>query len=539
MTSTLGAVRARHAWPWPLLLACIWSPVVYLLGAQWSLFPEYQYGWAVPFLCLYLASLRLSQLPPVSSPRAKWPAVTLLLAAGLVFGVMRVLQEADPLWRLASYGMVLAAVVMTLLAIYLIQGRKRAVHFIFPVAFFVVAVPWPTPVEDVIIQTLTRVNARVVVEVLNLFGVPAMAQGNVIEIAAGTVGIDEACSGIRSFQATVMIALFFGELYRLSPRRRGELLVVGPALAMGFNLLRTLILVFIAARAGLPAMERWHDTTGVALLLGCFFSLWGLAVWMGKAEKRKAKSGKSEMGSAPAEDIRSSVSDLRSSATALALGLLVWALLVEISTEAWFRGHENRDGNALGWSARWPEHNSTVHTNVVPPRALDLLRCDFSSSGSWAAADGTVWQAFYLRWQPADSFYGRAKVAMSKSHNPMICLSAAGMKLESQLEPVTLPVRPGFELAFDRYVFSDNGRALYVFFSQTEAMKGGGQANLRMTHHDRLRAALAGSRSYGQINFEVALSGPENAAAALQVFATQLPQLIGTTTGTAFHSNEH
>ena len=153
-------------------------------------------------------------------------------------------------------------------------------------------------------------------------------------------------------------------------------------------------------------------------------------------------------------------------------------------------------------------------------------RCQVTVRGDGAGSDGVYWQAFFLRWLPADTFYGRAKVAMSKTHNPTICLTAEGMKLETQLDPVSLPVRPGFNLIFDRYVFVANGRDLFVFFSQTEDMQGGGPASMRMTHLARLRAALAGSRNYGQINFEVALAGPETPADALRAFRDSLPELV-------------
>ena len=112
---------------------------------------------------------------------------------------------------------------------------------------------------------------------LNAVGVPALLHGNVIEVSTGLVGIDEACSGIRSLQATLMIALLFGEYYRLAATRRGWLLVAGPALALFFNFVRTFVLVSVAAHAGLPTMQRWHDPTGVALLVGCFTCLWLVA----------------------------------------------------------------------------------------------------------------------------------------------------------------------------------------------------------------------------------------------------------------------
>ncbi len=40
-----------------LLLAALggyWVMLTYQLGAQWSAYEQYNYGWAVPFLCLYL-----------------------------------------------------------------------------------------------------------------------------------------------------------------------------------------------------------------------------------------------------------------------------------------------------------------------------------------------------------------------------------------------------------------------------------------------------------------------------------------------------
>jgi len=552
--------------PWLLLLAAIWGPVVYLLGAQWASYEQYNYGWVVPFLCVVLVFKRARSGGPEQDDKTtdygttdgerktegRHPvALVLLVVAGLVFWIMRVLQEANPIWRLASYGLAFAAVAMTLLSVYLTQGGKRAGQLVFPVAFFIVSVPWPTPVEQAIIQTLTHFNAGLVVEGLGLMGIPALVHGNVIEISAGLVGIDEACSGIRSFQATLMIALFFGGFYGLTWARRGWLLAAGPVLALAFNLARTLVLVGVAARSGLPAMERWHDSTGIALLVGCFLSVWAVALFFKEAESRKPNAedggqeqdyettdyGTTDRGrKSEVRGQRSEVGGRRSVVCSpvvsgpvlkwLALSIAAWTVVVEASTEAWFRSHEARGDQAVSWVARWPVGAPAFHTNVIPQYAQRELRCDLNSSASWSDEAGVFWQAFFLRWLPADSFYGRAKVALSKGHNPAICLTGTGMKLEAQLDPVLLPAQPGLNLLFHRYVFAAEGRDLFVFFSQTEDMTDGSQASLRSTHLARLRAALAGSRNYGQNNFEVALTGPANSADALRLFAAHLPELV-------------
>lgn len=510
----------RNSSLWLVLLASIWGPVVYVLGAQWSVYAAYQYGWAVPFLCLYLAIRRLSQNQAVTKTDYKMPAIILLVLAGLVFWGMRFLQEANPIWRVASYGLAMAAVTMTLLVIYLMQGGLRTAHFAFPVLFFLVAVPWPTPVEQLVIQNLSRFNAGLVTEVLNLAGVSALQHGNVIEVSTGLVGIDEACSGIRSLQATLMMALFFGEFYRRGRAQRGRLLLAGLLLAMAFNLARTLVLVSVAAKSGLPAMERWHDPTGVSLLVGCFFCLWLLAQRGRKANAERLKTATNQRTEFEGQKAVT--------VSTLAAGLAVWSLVVAVSTEIWFRSHEARDHQKLAWTAHWPVANPTLQSNVISPNALQILQCDQNVSAHWMGDAGVFWQAFYLRWLPANSFYGRAREALSKFHNPADCLPASGMKLKAQLAPVSLPVRPGFSLVFDRYVFTADSSELYVFFSQTEDMTDNGPASLRMTHLDRLRAALTGSRNYGQINFEVALTGPQNSAEALGLFRDHLPELIST-----------
>ena len=128
-----------------------------------------------------------------------------------------------------------------------------------------------------------------------------------------------------------MVALFLGAFYRLGRARRWWLLGAGPALAAAFNFTRTLVLVFVAARAGLPAMERWRDPTGVALLVGCFLGLWGVAAWLArkskkqKTENRKQKAETPDAGGRESE-IRSQTADIEISSAFQGFKISVFAL---------------------------------------------------------------------------------------------------------------------------------------------------------------------------------------------------------------------
>src|SRR5204863_7411720 len=200
-------------------------------------------------------------------------AAVTLMPVGLV-------QGANPDWRLLSWTMAICAVVISAAGVYLAGGHSWLRHFAFPILFFLVAVPWPTSVEQIVIQGLMRIDALINVEFLTAIGIPAVELGNVIQIDAGYVGIDEACTGIRSLQATFMVSLFLGEFYEFTVGRRIILVITAACLAFVCNLIRTFLLVWLAAKHGFDSIKNWHDPAGYAILICCLLGLWGLSLFL-------------------------------------------------------------------------------------------------------------------------------------------------------------------------------------------------------------------------------------------------------------------
>ena len=218
----------------------------------------------------------------------------LLFGCAFLYALVRLVQAANPEWSLASWGLALVVIGLTLWFLHFqpawLPRGLVARDLVFPIGFFLVAVPWPSVIEEPLIQALTRADARATVELVGWFGIPALPHGNVIEVATGTVGIDEACSGIRSFQATLMISLFLGELYRLSGVRRAVLCLGGFAMSLLFNLVRMSLLVWVAASRGIAAIANWHDPAGVTILVACFCGLWAFAVLLCRPAAKRGPS---------------------------------------------------------------------------------------------------------------------------------------------------------------------------------------------------------------------------------------------------------
>src|ERR1035437_169198 len=259
-----------------VFLGFLWTILINHLRIEWTLNPQYGYGWAVPFLCLYLIWQRMQKAEDGgrksevgNQNSGVRPLVAVFCVLSLLYAPTRLIEEANPEWRLVSWALAIEVVGLTLLLIYFVLGAQWLKRLAFPIVYFLVAVRWPTVIKGPLIQGLTRADAGATCELLGWLGIPAMPHGNVIEVVTGDVGVDEACSGIRSFQATLMISLFFGEFYRLNVARRVACVLGGFALSFLFNMARTTLLTWVAAQKGVAAIAVWHDPAGVTILVAC------------------------------------------------------------------------------------------------------------------------------------------------------------------------------------------------------------------------------------------------------------------------------
>ena len=500
-----------------LLLAVVfgflWFVLVNNLRVEWTLNPQYNYGWAVLFLCLYLLWRRIrSSKFEVRSSKLSFGATSVFFLLAILFAPTILIGEANPEWRLVGWALAIEVVGLTLLAIFFALGVQWLKLLAFPVCYFLVAVPWPTLLEQPLIQNLTRADANATAELLGWLGVPALPHGNVIEVATGEVGIDEACSGIRSFQATLMISLFLGELYGLNFARRLGLVFGGFAMSFLFNLARMSVLVWVAARQGVGAIAKWHDPTGITILVACFFCLWGLGIFLSR------KKIEIEPPSAAGSPLDFQKINQRLLPLIIALG--IWIFATEISVEWWYRSHEAKLPPAQQWTIAWPTNNSTFKQLPLAEAARQILRYDEGRAAAWREND-VDWQVVFLRWNP-----GRTALHLAQNHTPEICLTAAGHKLEviSGLEWIDAG---GLRLPFGIFQVTDAPRPFFVFYclwddrAATQTFE-----TMFLTYGNRLAPVLAGLRNPGERSIEIAVSGVDDAQSAEAVVKGELGKLI-------------
>jgi exosortase len=524
-----SASARSSAWPIAaavLFFAVLWFEAINQLKAEWSLNPQYGYGWSVPFLALYLLWRRWSGRPVPCPPDSRVLPIALIAFCALLFFPIRFVAEANPDWRLLSWALALIAVAMSILWIFLTGGWPWLRHFCFPILFFLVAVPWPMHFEQAVTQNLMRTVTVINVSLLNVAGMPALQHGNVIEVGSGLIGIEEACSGVRSLQATLMISLFLGELYSLTIARRISLVIAGGLLAFLCNVGRTAILVWMGARNGAKSIEAWHDPAGLTILLVCLFGLWLLSLAMrrdanvGQVSLRAVGSTEPE-ANLPITQLRK----LESCATSwpLLASFTLWLLLAEAGVQSWYRVHQNSVSSSR-WAVSWPSSERDYQPVPIAPESEALLRYNEGGGASWQTSDGHRWMMYFFRWLP-----GRTAALFVKIHRPDICLPASGLTMERDngiqllaVNGVTLPIRS--------YRFDDRGAPLHVFYcywdarSSYENVATAGEED--WTARGRLRAALRGFREVGAQMLELVVWGYEDDEAAHAALQRELQQIV-------------
>jgi len=559
MSSTRFSIRSALI---VVLFAALWGILWWQLSAEWSVNDQYSYGWFVPLFAIVLFWLRWEDKPKAREVRGLSPedreqrtdnreqrtentkarslAIFVSVVALLLLFPIRLFEIGNPDWRPLSWLHALCVVAITLVFLWSVGGAPWLRHFAFPVAFTLIAVPWISPIEMPIIQGLMRIIAAVAAETANLLGIPAQVQGNLIQVRTGLIGVNEACSGVRSLQTSLMIGLLFGELKRLSILRRLGLIAGAIAIALVANFARAVFLVWLGADEGISAIDRWHDIAGYEIVALVFVGSLLLAGLLGR--DKAVVAGVSPAIHATLQPTRLSL-QLHLSYVAAAI---CWIALVEIAAAGWYRAHEKNAIAMPRWTVRWPDNATGFRELKIDERVRSTLRYDDARQAAWNInlqngsnnADQSVVArciSFFFRWKP-----GGSSVVCARAHRPDICLPAAGWRQISDRGVTKYLVQNNFALPFHHLVFA-NGRGgviAHTFFCLQEDMlrpneprtelqvSGGAQPD--WSFHGRSHVVLTGVRNLGQQIIEVVLLSPHrlNDDAAEKKFSELVPDMI-------------
>ena len=500
----------RQIWVTAFALVSVWWLSIRMLWTEWEIDPQYSYGFLVPILCVALFMQRWRDRPatgesgnPLLLGLAALPALGFLLA-------VQPFYEANPEWRIPGILGALCSALLTLLLVYSLAGFSWVRHFLFPVAFFLIAIPWPRNAEEAIMGFFMEKNAMAALEVLHWCGYEAVRRGHLITLPTGTLGVEEACSGVRSLQSGIMASLFLGEIFRFCGFFRTILVSVSILVAVFGNFLRATILSIIATNEGVAAVEKWHDIAGYAILVSTLGTLWLIAHFYNKVRSKR--------NNAPSDQVDSDAPlPISKPLLAACLSTILLTVTSLAATELWYRSHEVGTNAESNWTLK----SGSPGTKPIPisERTRRILFFPEGFSERFADSGGRAWQFFYLRW-PA----GRTAIQALNIHDPRTCLASIGMVLEKQLPSLTIQVgKESFR--FRVFLFRDAGRPVLVFHS---IIAGGTSAE----HSSAANETLSGEEYTLKGRWKVVTKGIRNRGQTLLEAAVWNTTDVGTAANT-------
>ncbi len=403
-------------------MLAVWGWTCLQLAPIWKAYPNYHFGYAVPWIALLLAVRSL-----VFDPIRLKPIRTRFMTAGLaaawaLFLFAELERQVDPHWRLVSWAMAFSAALLTALGLLRAGGAPLLRRLAFPLAFLWTAVPWPSAWEDAVTGNLRLFVTRVTVAGLHATGIHALRHGNVVELAKGGVVVDSACSGISSLQCGLMACLFFGEYFRLSWKKRLSLVAAGSLLAVAFNLLRTYLLVRLANDFGEKTFFAHHDQLGYAETCALFVSL----ILLGRLLSSPGVM-------APAKDESAPIP--QSGPFPIGWGVLAAFAAIPFLANAWFLlspGGPARTQTSPRWTLTSdPEPGWSVERVEMDP--LDAYTLNFTEGQLVKVKGPGRFTAM------VSHFFWRTDAGMSPlDHTPAACMTASGWSKAGDARALTL-----------------------------------------------------------------------------------------------------
>jgi len=445
--AVLAGALAAHLWP------------------EWSSDPDLSHGFLAPVASATLVWLSWRAPGRALSGRASAAlagafgaaALAALWAAGL-FALS--LDWASPLVDFALAG---SFALLACGAVAAFADRRLALlpfgwGCLAAAALWPLSAPIPPGTYSRLASGLQLGISGAVVRALGLLGVAAHREGNIIELARGTVGIEEACSGVRSLVACVFAGVLLSAAVARRPLARVLLVALAAPLALAMNFARSLTLTLLV-NSGVRIEGAWHDLTGYSVLAVTAAVLVGVALAAGGAPPARAPAGAAAgpaAGAVPGPQ-------------AVLLGCLA---LVGATLAVFAAGTPSppaRGAAAPDLLAMLPAATAGWDVETTPDlyRFAGALRTDRLAQRTYAREGpaGPQRVSIYVAYWPA----GQASVGLVAAHTPDACWPGTGWEARPVADPrVALSVDGTRLPPAEHRLFVNNGYPQHVWFWQID-----------------------------------------------------------------------
>ncbi|MCG3110228.1 MAG: VPLPA-CTERM-specific exosortase XrtD [Candidatus Manganitrophus sp. SB1] len=188
-----------------LLLGIIYSNGIAYMVHKWYADENYGHGFFVPLISLYLIWQQRHRLREKRLQGSWWGVPVLLIGVGLYF-----IGELATIYVVVHLSLWVVLIGLTLAAI----GGEGMRIITFPLFYLLAMIPLPDFLYQGLSGWLQLVSSALGVGCLQVIGVTAFREGNVIDLGPIQLQVVEACSGLRYLFPLAALALICAYLFR-------------------------------------------------------------------------------------------------------------------------------------------------------------------------------------------------------------------------------------------------------------------------------------------------------------------------------------
>ncbi|WP_018416527.1 VPLPA-CTERM-specific exosortase XrtD [Teredinibacter turnerae] len=427
-----------------VLATLAFAPSLYGLVGDWLASPEYGHGILVSGIAGYLLWCRRDMVE-CAAEKPFAPAVVLVALALACYGFAML----GDITVLKHY-----AYVATLASIALTVGGWPVLRVVgFPLVLVFFSIPLHPFFTNHLTSDLQLVSSTIGVWFIHLMGIPALQEGNVINMGDFSLLVEEACSGLRYLLPLASISLLIGYYYRGRLITRILLFLSAIPITVFMNSLRIAVTGFLIKYVGKESADGFlHDFEGwFVFVVSCV--LLGLAlVVLAKVNRRALTLQDNFKFPAVAGEYSHAGSPVRARIHGVVAALLILGggaiSYLWLNKETVIPTRETFDKFPLTLAGR------DLYPDVLDSHVLNILKLDDYFIGDYLATDKlpvNLYMAYYEAQQDG-----------SLIHSPSDCIPAGGWEItDSRVIDLT---DLGFRGRGNRAVIEKGDNRLLVYY---------------------------------------------------------------------------
>ncbi len=263
-----------------VLFSGVFAPIIPPMVDTWLNHSDNSHALLVPFICLYFIWVKRGELGKVEINSSGWGG--LFLTSCLAVYLLSYIGAIAFVSRLMFVGALIGL-------IWACFGWLIVRVLAFPLGFLVFMVPIPFTFLQFVSFPLQLQATKISAWVIGMLSIPVYREGNMLYFVQTQLEVAEACSGIRSIMALVMLSVLLAYMSDFGKYRSILLTAFAIPVALFANILRVSGTGILAHFYGDEVARGFlHDFSGLIVFVFGFLVIISIAKLLPKTSSEKA-----------------------------------------------------------------------------------------------------------------------------------------------------------------------------------------------------------------------------------------------------------